>query len=60
MEARLKTTPRVERNFSWHAATRGMIGSPTPFFKTAIAALAALAASAPCPIPSIAATKTPL
>ncbi len=30
IEAMLKTTPRVDRSFSWHCSTREMIGSSTP------------------------------
>src|SRR2546430_4182121 len=60
MEARLSTTPRVARRPSWQRCSRAITGSSAPAFRIATAPFAALAASSPCPIPSIAATKIPL
>src|SRR5580700_1168576 len=59
MEARLSTTPRVERRPSWQRSSREMTGSSGLAFRMANAASAALAASSPCPIPSIAAIRIP-
>src|ERR1700722_1571480 len=58
-QARLSTTPRVERRPSWQLSTREMMGSSGRALRMEIAASAALAASSPCPIPSIAAIRIP-
>src|SRR5437016_5395096 len=60
MDARLSTTPRVARSPSWQRCSREMTGSSAPAFRSETATFAALAASSPCPIPSIAATRIPL
>src|SRR6266852_8503277 len=59
MKARLNTTPRVARSFSWHRSTREIIGWSAELLRSAAAALEALAASSPWPMPSIAATRIP-
>src|ERR1700675_810397 len=59
MEARLSATPRVERRPSWQRSTREMTGSSGLVLRMETAASAALAASSPCPIPSIAAIRMP-